>query len=213
MTVHNFLLGLENVCLTKGESWWTYEVCLGKSVKQVHYSYSITKDSRGEAKPTQHEEVAYSLGTIPSGGLLIETNRVLKNLRENSTESEGNAQSEEAQVARLLKGFSGSAEDNSATGDLPPSLQLEYEDGTPCEVAEQDYDVNLKLDKRSSTVEIICGRSDSILEVREDRTCHYHIKITSRQLCKCPGFAPDDLQYSKVNFYPSNPIDPRIETE
>jgi len=182
-------------------------------VKQVHYSYTISKDARGEIKQAQHEEVSFSLGTLPLGGLVEEKNRILKNLRDNSTESDSEGKSEEAQVARLLKGFGGSVDNNSPAGELLPSLQLEYYDGTPCQVAEQDFDVNLKLDKRSTTVELVCGRTDIVLEVREDRTCHYHIKVASKQLCRCHGFAPDNLLYSKVHFYPSTPIDPLIETE
>ena len=38
-----FLHSFETLCLSKGESWWTYEVCFGKGVKQVHYEFVLIK--------------------------------------------------------------------------------------------------------------------------------------------------------------------------
>ena len=43
MPLSKFLNALETLCLSKGESWWTYEVCYGKSIRQVHYEFVPTK--------------------------------------------------------------------------------------------------------------------------------------------------------------------------
>ena len=168
-----------------------------------------------ELAQTQQQEVVYSLGTLPPGDFALEKNPAisLKHLRSNSTESSQTGYSEEMQVSRLLKGFGGSVADDKSPSAEAPSLQIEYFEGTPCKVADEGFDINLKLDKRSTTVEILCSRTDGILEVREDRTCHYNIKIGSKEICNCPGFAADELHYTRVSLFPASPIDPEIEVE
>ena len=60
----------------------------------------------------------------------------------------------------------------------------------------------MMYDKRATTVEIVCGSVDAVLDIREDRTCHYHIKVSSVRLCKCADFAPNAAQYKRISFYP-----------
>lgn len=56
---------------------------------------------------------------------------------------------------------------------------MEYQEGTPCDL------VNTP---RSTTIQYICGNMDSIVSIVEDRTCHYHLVISSLHLCKHPSF-------------------------
>ena len=94
--------------------------------------------------------------------MLDEENRILKNTRSNVTETTVARSEEELQLKRLLADF------GKAKNDNLPSIQLEYKDGTPCDVV--DGEAGQSFDKRSSTVEITCGKFDSVLEIREDRT-------------------------------------------
>ena len=94
---------------------------------------------------------------------------------------------------------------------MQPTLKIEFFDGTPCEIVDGSSDD--KFDKRSTTVEVTCGKQDTILSIQEDRTCHYHIKTTNQQLCKVAGFASESIKYKRVDFEPSTPIPASIETE
>mmetsp|Transcript_38178 Transcript_38178/g.88055 ORF Transcript_38178/g.88055 Transcript_38178/m.88055 type:complete len:248 (+) Transcript_38178:3-746(+) len=63
--------------------------------------------------------------------------------------------------------------------DEPAALELEYQDGTVCELTKQ---------QRASTVQFLCGSTDTIVSVVEDHTCHYKVVITTPTLCKHPAF-------------------------
>lgn len=149
--------------------------------------------------------MTFSLGNLPAGGLADAMNYVVKNMRSNVTNTRIESSEEDAQLRHLMEDF-----DSDKNSKLA-SIQLEYTQGTPCEVV--DGEIGQVFDRRSTTVEITCGRIDSILEIREDRTCHYYIKVSSAALCNYDGFAPNDTKYSRVSFYPNSPIDPDIETE
>ena len=144
MTIPGFLKSVEDLCVAKSESWWTYEICLGKSIKQVHYSFTVLRDERGDMRQSQHADVTFSLGVLPTGGIMNEGNRILNNMRENSTDLDPTMISEQMQVTRLLKGFgattaehrhsenSGAAASGVGLSGMQPSIQLEYTGGTPC---------------------------------------------------------------------------------
>jgi hypothetical protein len=78
----------------------------------------------------------------------------------------------------------------------PKSLKLEFEGGTPCDLEE----VN-----RSTTVEISCGAKDTIIDIIEDRTCHYYFKVQTPSLCKHPAFQPKKNKMLRMSFSPDPP--------
>ena len=43
LPLSKFLHSFQTLCLSKGEAWWTYEVCFGKNVRQVHYAFVLMK--------------------------------------------------------------------------------------------------------------------------------------------------------------------------
>ena len=109
---------------------------------------------------------------------------------------------------KIVSGTSTGENSDSAA----PSVMIEYFGGTVCDIPENlvDYDSV----SRSTTVEIFCGKSDQIIEIQEDRTCHYYIKISSTVLCLLPGYVPKEAKYKKIAFYPtSTPADTSIETQ
>jgi hypothetical protein len=79
---------------------------------------------------------------------------------------------------------------------------MEYSDGTSCDL------VNTP---RSTTIEYVCGNTDSIISIIEDRTCHYKMIISSIHLCKHPSFVQRQppsraIKCEKVKFpLPSDP--------
>lgn len=67
-------------------------------------------------------------------------------------------------------------------------LQLEFVDGTPCDLD----NVN-----RSTIVELYCGAVNAITSLREDSTCKYRIKVEMSILCSLPRFAPPKENVSR----------------
>jgi hypothetical protein len=74
-------------------------------------------------------------------------------------------------------------------GDGPPSLVIEFEHGTACDL------VNVH---RGTTVELMCGTKDVITDIIEDSTCHYHFKVMSTALCAYPQLAPRKIKMIRV---------------
>ncbi|KAJ1459226.1 hypothetical protein M885DRAFT_613746 [Pelagophyceae sp. CCMP2097] len=60
-------------------------------------------------------------------------------------------------------------------------VDAEYGGGTACDVSDGDA-------RRGTTVRFICGESDALVSVVEDRTCHYVFTVTCAALCKHPAF-------------------------
>lgn len=74
---------------------------------------------------------------------------------------------------RISGGARSSADDDLllVTDDVEPRIELEYEQGTDCDIADAT------LAQRATTVRILCGDEDALASVVEDRTCHYIFTI------------------------------------
>ena len=76
---------------------------------------------------------------------------------------------------------------------LPKSLAIEFTGGTPCDI------VNLS---RSTTVYIYCGQTHGIIDIVEERTCHYNIKVHSSLVCKYEHLSPSKIEYVQIDIKP-----------
>jgi len=76
----------------------------------------------------------------------------------------------------------------------PNVLRLEFRDGTKCD---------LKDISRSTTVEIVCGISDMIVDIMEDSTCHYLFKAQSdvNSFARQENKVGDDIYNNFTNSY------------
>jgi hypothetical protein len=74
---------------------------------------------------------------------------------------------------------------------LPKSLAIEFTGGTPCDI------VNLT---RSTTVYIYCGHSNGIIDIVEEKTCHYNIKVHSNLVCSYEHLSPNKVEYVQLDM-------------
>lgn len=57
---------------------------------------------------------------------------------------------------------------------------MEYTGGTECDLTGQ---------RRATTVHFVCGEGgDQFVSVKEDRSCHYRVVISTFRLCRHPAF-------------------------
>jgi len=165
------LKALEGVCLQRHEGWWSFEFCYKKGARQFHVE-------------------GMALG-LPQG-LAPNTNTIAQ------VETVDNADGrKQAKVAAefSLGGFAAGADaDDDATLVVPEGLdgwdkarvEVEYADGTPCDV---DVDGDGIERRRAVTARLVCGETNALTSVVEDRTCHYVFTVTTPELCGHPAFA------------------------
>lgn len=61
-----------------------------------------------------------------------------------------------------------------------PRVELEYADGTECDLTQGL--------RRATTVRLYCGDDNALVNVFEDRTCHYVFSVHTPALCQHPAF-------------------------
>lgn len=66
-------------------------------------------------------------------------------------------------------------------------VEVEYERGTPCDIGEDDDSGEKR--RRGTTARLVCGDTNALVSVVEDRTCHYVFTVTTPALCKHAAFA------------------------
>jgi hypothetical protein len=76
-----------------------------------------------------------------------------------------------------------------AVGSESARVEVEYDNGTPCDV---DVDGDGVERKRSMTARFICGETNALVSIVEDRTCHYLFKVTTHVLCSHTAFITDE---------------------
>ena len=76
----------------------------------------------------------------------------------------------------------------------PLALSLTFEGGTPCDI--------LSNVTRSSTVEVSCGPRDELIDVLEDSTCHYLVRVNSAALCGHSTFVAAVETFTRVDLRP-----------
>ena len=64
-------------------------------------------------------------------------------------------------------------------------VEVEYDGGTTCDI---DEDTAGNRRRRATTARLICGDTNALVSVVEDRTCHYVFTVTTPALCKHAAF-------------------------
>jgi hypothetical protein len=203
----DFMESLKRRCLLAQGDWWRYELCFGKGIRQFHMDVDTVMDKEGKLIHRETLKSEYILGNAPLE--LYGNMSAIAHAMDVSSDIEGANDASNIRSAEMGGGISGrnhSAYPNrnqkllSMAGlpiDLlsssvaPRLLKLEFEGGTPCDLVH----IN-----RSTTVEIKCGKEDILVDIVEDRTCHYYFRVEMTALCKHPEFAPQEEKLMRVSF-------------
>eukprot|EP01039_Chlorochromonas_danica_P010604 gene10604-11750_t len=180
---------LENTCLVHTEDWWSYEVCFSKGIRQVRFNIEQVAGTDGNVVQKQVLASQFFLGQPPLS--------IYKN--ETALQSHSSA----ASKLRMAPTWTSDREQYllNHTGLLSPLLlnknrdpiylSLPFTNGTPCDLD----NVN-----RSTTLDIFCGTQNQILQVIEERTCAYRIKVELKVACQLPGFLPEKEKVTTLAF-------------
>ncbi|XP_052769716.1 endoplasmic reticulum lectin 1-like [Mya arenaria] len=163
-------------CSYRIESYWTYELCHGKHVKQYHENKEL-----GLQKPKLQE---YYLG------------RMDKEEDKKTTKSDGKEETRETDVK--------DPEKQKSAEQIIKSIKLDGLDlpyyavtmggGSNCDVTGQP---------RKSHVMYICqpnGRGE-IYQLKETSSCEYDIIVLTAVLCQHPAFKPKDPPVSQISCH------------
>jgi hypothetical protein len=174
---------LNKTCLTKQEDWWTYELCFGVGLRQFHiHIENVKAEDSNSFIQKQSIQSQFILGKAPVQHYRNESYLRTISLKKQPLEDNEKTMKNLGITSPVLLGRS----------KKPNSLKLEFiDDGTPCDL------INLT---RSSTVEIICGEVDKIIDIHEDKTCHYHIIVHSKLACNYKDLQPIKDNIHRVDF-------------
>lgn len=164
-SIQEFIKNFQRSCLYRQEEWWTYEWCMTEGLRQYHSQISTVQLSDGTMKQKKEIMSEFSLGKANSK--VFDDIELLK---------ESITHPEESTVDKVISTFglpliSVSARGKVSSMDSKVSkMRFEYVNGTICELTGLP---------RSTTIEITCGAKDEFLDIVEDHTCHYVVRVSS----------------------------------
>lgn len=171
-------------CSYRIESYWTYELCHGKSLKQYH-------ESREQgAKPKLQE---YFLGLGNNRAQTKDEGSATLKVRPEAANNAKETDSEEVQQQKQ--------------GDQDTALPVRDVEGVQLPYYEVVMDGGTRCDltgkPRKSRVLYICqpeGRGE-IYEFKESSTCEYEVLVLSALLCKHPKYRPKTQPVSEIRCH------------
>lgn len=225
----DIMKAVNNTCMVRQEDWWTYEVCLNKGIRQMHFNVESTPGVSNDGTVTQKHVLAnlYILGNPPVASVYSDGNALLDRTvpkylsrRGRTAGSAGDPQHAAEVVAATAKAVDG-------TGAAPLALSRETEiireaglvapnlhrlgAGQPPMYLALEFTGGTSCDlndaiNRSTTVEIRCGSSNDITApILEDTTCHYRIQISLVAFCAIPQFRQRKVTGVQVDIRPLRP--------
>ncbi|XP_076464487.1 endoplasmic reticulum lectin 1-like isoform X2 [Babylonia areolata] len=165
----------QTTCSYRLESYWTYELCHGKHLRQYH-------EVKEQGKKPRLQE--YFLGFGHSNA---ETSK--------SDDSAGSGETPESTPASK----EGGAEDKNIKHRRVDGVDLPYyevvmQDGTPCDLTQQP---------RATRVLYVCqpdGHGE-VYELKETSTCEYEVMVLTSVLCSHPLFRPKNPPVNKISCH------------
>ncbi|XP_060553058.1 endoplasmic reticulum lectin 1-like isoform X1 [Ruditapes philippinarum] len=197
-------LFLQSSCSYRIESYWTYELCHGKHIKQYHDNKEL-----GLQKPKLQE---YYLGQISK--TVTEDNKKT-GVDKSGTVNKGDGSPRMGMEKDEVGGETGKGteevagkDDNTRTTEKKqqeirsvkidgldlPFFSVNMTDGTVCDLTGKP---------RQSHIKYICqpnGRGE-IYQLKETSSCEYDIIVLTAVLCQHPAFKPKDPPVSKINCH------------
>lgn len=213
-TLVNVVQSLAKNCLYRQEDWWMYEICFKTGIRQMHARSEGMQQSNGIIQHLQVIDDQYSLGEAPvdiysdksalmhAAGIRVSSDvddgSMPDPLQPKETSDKSNASYRKNDIykgGKLQIPTSGMPVTGFAKDDSPKFLSLEFKNGTACDIESLN---------RSTTVQIHCGMREVIMDILEDRTCHYTIKVSTPLLCLHAAFAPAKQALERFVLIPEN---------
>jgi hypothetical protein len=208
-------------CLYRQEDWWMYEICFNTGIRQMHARSETVQQGNGVIQHMQIIDDQYSLGEAPveiysnitalmiAAGIQVTQNtddnnnnagslpdplqpKDTTNVNSDGTNKIG-INGDNKKVGKLRMPPSGMPVAGFGKDDAPKFLSLDFKNGTACDIESLN---------RSTTVQIHCGARELIMDILEDRTCHYTIKVSTPLLCLHAAFAPTKQAIERFVFTP-----------
>jgi hypothetical protein len=186
------LLGpLKNACFQwrpPRETWWVYEYCVGKHVRQFHAEQQQQQTqapaAAGGASSGASRSASAAATTAVAAVTVVTSEFYLG-------KSDG------------VRGFALSDEDAVNTGATDPAASyfaVQYGSGTPCDRG------TLRGQARKTEVRFTCappgGAAHAIVSVKEDPTCSYTLVFATTLLCAHPAFVVPPTPTRRVRCGP-----------
>ena len=196
-SLSSVLDNLHGKCVTRQEDWWTYELCFGKGVRQYHaQAVPIPTDEKsapGIDGTVVDESPRQAVTNAPKKAVKLAMKVVSEYSLGNASTSELNSKNANPRIVRKQEGISIGL-DGTKKNNTMATVQFELTDGTSCD---------LKNLSRASTVELLCGKqlgykAVEIIDIMEDSTCHYLIKVNVPDLCLIELFAPKTQKMQRM---------------
>ena len=218
-TASLLLKALEGVCLQRHEGWWSFEFCYKKGARQFHARLPRVETTPPPRPPSfsgSPRSTAWASGSASRAWASRRKRPRSPRSRRATTARAGSSRTSPrssalatrrrtraAARARVLsRGIARrthislllGAEDDAALvvergadGWDKARVEVEYERGTPCDIGEDDDSGEKR--RRGTTARLVCGDTNALVSVVEDRTCHYVFTVTTPALCKHAAFA------------------------
>jgi len=180
---------------------WTYEFCHAKHIRQYHVD-KIIDASTGFA--TQRIEADHLMGLYKGSGNSID-DYANEEERLHVVNPAGGSPAVDLGIG---SGNKNERQQPAAAGGNGAVYEQEYKHGDVCD----HDDVALSVIKggnvlrgsveRSSTVRFMCGKRWELIDVKEDRTCHYLLDVMVPELCQHNLFRPPVTKTQVVKCLP-----------
>mmetsp|Transcript_946 Transcript_946/g.2260 ORF Transcript_946/g.2260 Transcript_946/m.2260 type:complete len:1135 (-) Transcript_946:63-3467(-) len=197
---------LSRSCLVKNIGWWSYEFCHMDRIRQYHAA-NLVDASTGMMK--QRIESEHLLGLYSGSGNDVEDypddEEHLYVI--NATSSNIDLSIGGRNPKAILENLNKQHNDQGPGGNGAVYIQ-EYFHGDVCDhedVAEsviKGGNIVHGSVERSSTVRFSCGKTWDIVNIKEDKTCHYVLDVTVPELCEHPLFKAAVTQTQVVKCLP-----------
>ncbi|KAL4237569.1 hypothetical protein ACF0H5_002283 [Mactra antiquata] len=176
----------QSACSYRIESYWTYELCHGKHLRQYHEDKEL-----GLKKPELKE---YYLGKMP---LQSSITKAAKTEETEDDDKVGPTTVKETHPSQEILSI-------KLDGIDLPYFSVNFTHGSVCDVTGKP---------RISNIMYVCqltGRGE-IYQLKETSSCEYSVIVLTSALCQHPAFKPKDPPVSKINCHPSgnSPIYPQ----
>nr|XP_049696423.1 endoplasmic reticulum lectin 1 isoform X1 [Helicoverpa armigera] len=167
----------QKICSYRLESYWSYEVCHGRYIRQYHEEREVVKTNQPGATVTLYKGKQVKTQEFYLGHWSSEKHAKL--------EADVKAAQETKEPYRMTK----------VDGAKLPSVEMVLDDGTVCDLSGKP---------RLTRVLYVCythGKHE-VYSFKETSTCEYEIIILSPLLCEHPQFRPKDVSENIIDCLP-----------
>ena len=195
---HEYLAPIfkQQVCTYRIESYWTYEICHGKHLRQYHEERIKSNSKTTSEKIDKGTKVLIdsdtgSTITLQSGddkNDAIKTTEYFLGYLTNHVDSEGHLLNPPEAPKRLID-----VPTRKIDGERRSYFSVEMTDGTPCDVKSGAG--------RKTTVLYVCQPTsrNEMFSITETTSCEYEVIIFTPQLCSHPFYRSQKKHINKIH--------------